>query len=125
MYDRITAAARRKKSFELNYGGGTLWAEHLDGLGTDEGEALYKLEGDSRTFLRPSSSSFMIVNLDETVLTPVLAERLVSLLSRRRFMKVAFVGVPWQKTRLIMGISAAVRFFDDYERAKQWTIGEG
>ena len=29
-------AAIKKKSFELNYNGGTIWCEHLDGMGNQE-----------------------------------------------------------------------------------------
>ena len=32
--DQIIVAGIHKKSFELFYNGGTLWAEHLDGMGT-------------------------------------------------------------------------------------------
>ena len=30
----------RRKSFELNYNGGTIWCEHLDGMGACEAEAI-------------------------------------------------------------------------------------
>ena len=41
--DGIHEAAIKKKSFELNYNGGTIWCEHLDVMGTSEDEVIAKL----------------------------------------------------------------------------------
>ena len=40
----IQQAAIRKKSFELNFNGGTIWCEHLDGMGTSENEVIVRIE---------------------------------------------------------------------------------
>ena len=39
--DEIQAAIN-KKSFELNCNGGTIWCEHLDGMGSREDEVIKK-----------------------------------------------------------------------------------
>ena len=59
-------AGINKKSFELNYNGGTIWCEHLDSMGNLETEVINKFKEDYKSFSRPSVSSYMIINLDET-----------------------------------------------------------
>lgn len=41
-YGQYSAGCDKKKSFELNYNGGTIWCEHLDGMGTFEDEVTAK-----------------------------------------------------------------------------------
>lgn len=41
-------AGMKKKSFELNYNGGTIWCEHLDSMGNMEAEVIKKFEEDSK-----------------------------------------------------------------------------
>ena len=42
MMNPIQLAGIRKKSFEQNFRGGTIWCEHLDGMGGHEDEAIHK-----------------------------------------------------------------------------------
>lgn len=88
-------AGMNKKSFELNYNGGTIWCEHLDSMGNMEAEVIKKFEEDYKTFSRPSVSSYMIINLDETIVTEQIAACIVNgiIECTKRFMKIAFVGV--------------------------------
>ena len=65
----IEQAGKNKKSFELNYNGGTIWCEHLDSMGAFEEEVIKKFLEDKKSFTRPSVSSYMIINLDETDIT--------------------------------------------------------
>ena len=66
-------ARLNKQSFELSFRGGSIWCEHLDGMGAMEAEVIHKLRADARSFARPSVSARMIVNLDETVVTDAIA----------------------------------------------------
>lgn len=121
-------AAMMKKSFELHYNGGTIWCEHLDGMKNLEQEVIDKFNGDLPELLRPSVSSCMIINLDETVITEGIEHAIEAGLSegKKRFKKIAFVGVDRKhQIKLITGLSrsgAAVKFLDDYEKAKEWVL---
>ncbi|SFB66670.1 hypothetical protein [Ruminococcus albus] len=125
--DDIQQAAIKKKSFELNYNGGTIWCEHLDGMGGYEDEVIEKLLGDKKAFSRPSSSAFMIINLDKTEITERITETIFSAFenSGKVFRKIAFVGVGSRLRREIKALKAkciAVETFDDYEKAKDWLL---
>ena len=127
--DIIQQAAIKKKSFELNYNGGTIWCEHLDGMGTLEDEVIAKFNEDKKLFSRPSVSSFMIIDLDETDITEHIVNTIVDAIleSNKVFKKIAFVGVEkhWHKQLgTIKQKGIAVRFIDDYEKAKEWVISE-
>lgn len=88
-------SAINKKSFELNYNGGTIWCEHLDGMGLCEEAVIRKFLSDKSQLSRPSVSSHMIINLDETNITEsiekVILEGIIE--NKKHFRKIAFVGV--------------------------------
>lgn len=116
-----------KKSFELNYNGGTIWCEHLDAMGSYEDEVTEKFLKDKASFSRPSVSSSMIINLDKTEITEKILETIVSAFSEsaKRFRKLAFVGVGKRWRRAFMNIresGCVIKFFEDYEKAKEWVI---
>ncbi len=121
-------AGIRKKSFELCYGGGTIWCEHLDGMGDAAQLVIEKLQNDAPRFSRPSVSSRFIVNVDETELSPALAQQIADTLlhSPKRIMKLALVGVPkglrGAFDRIAVEKQCAVAFFADYEKAKEWCV---
>ena len=125
--DEIQAAIN-KKSFELNYNGGTIWCEHLDGMVDREQEVIEKFEADLPTLRRPSVSSSMIINLDETMITEAIESVIVEELSHsnKQFRKIAFVGVDesyHKDFHEIHNLSGAiVAFLDDYEKAKEWVL---
>ncbi|MGN1248787.1 MAG: hypothetical protein ACI4XW_01825 [Candidatus Spyradocola sp.] len=70
----------------------------------------------------------MIVNLDETAVTERIAECVVDgmLACSKRFLKIAFVGVGRKERRRFDRIGtesgAVIRYFDDYEKAKEWLL---
>ena len=121
-------AAVNKKSFELNYSGGTIWCEHLDGMGNHEQEVIDKFIDDLPKLLRPSVSSCMIINLDETLITEAIERVIVDGLSegKKRFKKIAFVGVDRKHQIKLLTLQrrtgAVVKFLDDYEKAKEWIL---
>ena len=127
MMDRMQVAAIKKKSFELYYHDGTIWCEHLDGMGPYEDEMITKFLEDKQTFSRPSVSSFMIINLDKTHMTDRIADTIVTAIieSDKPFRKIVFVGVkaPWRgRFGTIKQKGIMINFIDDYEKAKEWLI---
>ena len=125
--DEIRAAVN-KRSFELNYGGGTIWCEHLDGMGDLELEVIDKFKADLPKLQRPSVSSRMIIDLDETVITENIKNVIVNGLcdGSKQFKKIAFVGVDIKHRAKFGAIharnGAIVKFLDDYEKAKEWVL---
>ena len=120
--------AIKKKSFELHYNGGAIWCEHLDGMGGHEKEVIDKLNGDLPELLKPSVSSSVIINLDETVITEAIEHAIVNGLGegKKRLKKIAFVGVDRKHQIKLSALQsqtgAAVKFLEDYEKAKEWVL---
>ena len=121
-------AGINKKSFELNYNGGTIWCEHLDSMGNMESEVIQKFEGDYKVFSRPSVSSYMIINLDETTITEKIAVSIINGITecKKRFLKIAFVGVGRKEQkqfgRIMKKTGIIVSYLQDYEKAKEWLL---
>lgn len=121
-------AGLNKKSFEINYNGGTIWCEHLDSMGNMEAEVINKFKEDYKTFSRPSVSSYMIINLDETIVSEQIVECIVNgiIECTKKYMKIAFVGVgkkqqkKFEKIKKEAGVM--VSFWTDYEKAKEWVL---
>ena len=121
-------AGLNKQSFELSFRGGSIWCEHLDGMGAMEAEVIRKLHADARSFARPSVSARMIVNLDETVVTDAIAACVAECIGGcgKRFARIAFVGLNRKVKKhivaLLQGCGAQIAFLYDYERAKEWVM---
>ncbi|BBF43559.1 hypothetical protein lbkm_2247 [Lachnospiraceae bacterium KM106-2] len=117
-----------KKSFELNYHGGSIWAEHLDSMGIYEEEVIKKFLNDAKLFTRPSASSFLVINIDETEVTDHIIDCLVETIKNtdKAFRKIAFVGVGKKEkrelTKYLDGNGFLLGFFSDYEKAKEWSL---
>ena len=117
-----------KESFELYYNGGSIWAEHLDGMGNREDEIINKFKEDFKKMKRPSMTSFTIINLDETNITKTISETIIDAFKQceKDFRKIALIGVPKNKQDLFFGIGPAshamIKFLDDYEKAKEWCL---
>ncbi|MGM9624612.1 MAG: hypothetical protein ACI3XM_02775 [Eubacteriales bacterium] len=118
----------KKKSFSMAFHGGEIWFEHLDGIYGYEELVLEKLKNDSAVFCRPSCSSFICVNFDETELTDTIIDTLCSTLlhANKAFRRVCFVGVDKAHGRKIRKIldnnGFPIAFIDDFEKAKEWLI---
>lgn len=121
-------AGIKKKSFELNYNDGTIWCEHLDSMENMEAEVIKKFEEDYKTFSRPSVSSYMIINLDETTITEQIVACIVNgiIECKKKFMKIAFVGVGKKEQKLFEKMmkqsGIIVSYLKDYEKAKEWVL---
>lgn len=123
--NNMQQAGIEKKSFELNYNGGTIWCEHLDGMGSWEESVISKFSKDIDNFSKPSVSSYMIINLDKTDITEGIVEVIIStfLDGKKSFRKIAFVGVGrrWQKQfNIIKKRGIIINYLSDYEKAKEW-----
>ena len=85
---------------------------------------------DMETICRPSSSSSISINLNETLVQKDIAELIVYKLSnvKRYIIKVAFVGLDGTGKRLIKSSlknendSFCYRFIDDFKKTKEWLI---
>lgn len=126
--DYKLSAGLNKKSFELNYNGGTIWCEHLDSMGDLEQEVIEKFSADYKIFSRPSVSSYMIINLDETIVTSQIVECIVNSIIEcpKRFMKIAFLGIAKREQKRFEKIKkdtgTIISFLNDYEKAKEWIL---
>ena len=117
-----------KKSFLLYYNGGEIWFEHLECMHGREDTVLKKLDLDSRTFLKPSSTSFLCFVFFDTAVTDniILAVKNILLGSNKHFTKIAFCGLDKRDQRKFkralsdQGFGAA--FFDGLEDAKRWLL---
>lgn len=74
-------------------------------------------------------TSFMIINLDETVIDEEILSCIIDTLvgPQKKFMKIAFVGVKKFADRNELRIISQkkccpLEFFDDFEKAKQWVL---
>ena len=124
--DGRTLPGFRKKSFILNYAGGEIWFEHLDGIYGFTELAAEKLCSDSASFRRTSSPSHISFVLDETVVNDELISLIVDLLTKpgKRFMRIAFVGadrsVRRKLKKRLSGNDFAIGFSDRIDPAKEW-----
>ncbi|MCR5104916.1 MAG: hypothetical protein K6B68_10760 [Eubacterium sp.] len=120
-------AGIKKKSFELPYNGGKIWCEHLDGMGAYEDEVIMKFVEDVKMFSRPSISSYIIINLDNTDITDRIVETIIFNIMgmEKPIRKIAFVGVAkiWHKSfNIITEKGTVITFLSDYEEAKEWLL---
>ena len=118
----------KKKSFAIPYNGGEIRIENLDGMYGYEELVLCKLDGDIKSFTRPSSSSYICFVFYETIVT----EHIIDAVKRsvlecgKRFVKIAFVGLDKKSKRRLKnelkGKGFVVNFLEGLEDAKQWLL---
>ncbi len=115
-----------KKSFSLYYNGGEIWAEGLDSLEDRKDLVIEKFKEDLKTISKPSTSSFIALNLDETVVTDDIIKLILDSFVNlgKPLKKVAFVGLDSKYKRYIKKQSLPFQAvcFDDYEKAKEWLV---
>ena len=130
MQDEKSLAGLNKKSFSMFFGGGEIWFEHLDSIGSHTDLAIKKLEQDYLQFKKPSATSLIAVNLDETIveasLITAIAEKLLR--GEKRFTRVVFVGTnPFTKMKMKKALADrtfSLAFINDFEKAKEWLVTE-
>jgi len=115
-----------KKSFSLYYHGGEIWCEHLDSLYGEKELLLQKFKQDLIVISRPSTSSFIVVNLDESDVDKEMIEFIMNsfITLKKSLRKIVFVGLNSKMKSYIkkknLETSFVVTCIDDYEKAKEW-----
>lgn len=125
--DKVTAGLN-KKSFSLYYNGGSIWAEHLDSLGSERNLVYQKFNEDLKQIQRPSTSAFIAVNLDETEVDEELLSYLLDSFVNlgRPLQRVVFVGLKfkwkWYLRKRRKNVPFVIGCIDDFEKAKAWLL---
>ena len=115
-----------KKSFSIYYHGGEIWCEHLDSLYGEKELLLQKFRQDLIVIARPSTSSFIVVNLDESDVDKEMIEFIMNsfITLKKSLRKIVFVGLNSKMKSYIkkknLETSFVVTCIDDYEKAKEW-----
>lgn len=121
-----------RESLSLPYGGTELWYSCLDSLKDNYPVIKEKILKDERQICRPSSPSLILYHLYDTEITYELAQVIVDSLIRSRtyIQKLAIIGLSkegkhnikkyLQKSKLQLNIT--VKYFDDFEKAKEWLV---
>lgn len=117
-----------KKSFSLFYNGGEIWCEHLDSLYTEKELLKEKFMQDLVKIGKPSTSSFVIVNLDESDVDKEILELIINcfLMLKKPLRKVVFVGLDSKMKNHVKKRNINTTFtmvcIDDFEKAKEWLV---
>ena len=92
-----------KKSFSLFYNGGEIWCEHLDSLYNEKDLLKQKFLQDLIQISRPSMSSFIAVDLDESEVDTEILELIINsfIMLKKPLCKVVFVGLNSKMKRYI------------------------
>ncbi len=130
--DAKLEAAIQKKSFSMPYGGGEIWAEHLDGLYTYKEQVLKKFKEDLPKILKPSAPSAIAVALAETKVDEEILQSIMDAFinTEKSIRRVAFVGLDSGSRKRLKRIAQdrhgkikfALHCTDDFEKAKEWLI---
>lgn len=121
-------AGANKKSFSLFYNGGEIWCEHLDALYQSTELLKQKFYEDLKEIKRPSTSSVIAINLDQTEVTEEILELIVGSLCKleKPIKKIVFIGLNSSMKRYIRKTAKTTNILltciDDYEKAKEWLI---
>lgn len=118
----------KKKSFSLFFNGGEIWCEHLDSLYSEKELLIQKFNQDLVQIRRPSTSSFIVINLDESEVDNEVLELIIHsfVTLQKPLRKVVFVGLNTKMKSYIKNKNKATSFtmtcINDYEKAKEWLI---
>ncbi len=117
-----------KKSFSIFFNGGEIWCEHLDSLYNEKELLKLKFNQDLVQISRPSTSSFIAVNLDESDVDREILELIISsfVMLKKPLRKVIFVGLNSNMKSYIKKKNIETSFtmacIDDFEKAKEWLV---
>ena len=117
-----------KKSFSLFFNGGEIWCEHLDSLYNEKELLKQKFNQDLIQISRPSTSSFIVIDLDESEVDHEILELIIDsfVTLQKPLRKVVFVGLNFKMKSYITKRNKATSFtmtcINDYEKAKEWLI---
>ncbi|BCN30822.1 hypothetical protein [Anaeromicropila herbilytica] len=117
-----------KQSFSLYYNGGEIWAEHLDSLYNKKELLIQKFNQDLIQISRPSTSSFIAINLDESDVDREILELIIHsfVMLKKQLQKVVFVGLNSKMKSYVKmknkNTSFTMTCIDDFEKAKEWLL---
>ncbi len=121
-----------RQSFSIPYNDGEIWVICIDNLGDNVELIKEKILDNEKLMSRPSNSSFILYDLNETVITIEIAGLIVdSLLRLKNYIsKLAFVGASKIGKRKIQKylkkyeseLNILVKYFTDMDPAKEWLI---
>ncbi len=117
-----------KKSFSLFFNGGEIWCEHLDSMYGENDLLKQKFNQDLVQISRPSTSSFIAVNLEETDVDRELLEFIINsfVMLKKPLRKVVFVGLSLKLKSYVKKKNVETSFsmvcIDDFEKAKEWLV---
>jgi hypothetical protein len=130
--DQKLEAGVKKKSFALFYNGGEIWCEHLDSLGDNRHLVHKKFKQDLEEVKKVSTPSYIIVNLDETLVDREILETILYSYRdiEKDIKKVVIVGLSVRNKRLMNKIVKEsekeilyiVTCVNDFEKAKEWLV---
>jgi len=118
----------KKKSFSLFFNGGEIWCEHLDSLYNEKELLKQKFNQDLVQISRPSTSSFVVIDLDESDVDREILELIINdfIMLKKPLRKVVFVGLNSKMKSYIkmrnIDTSFSMACIDDFEKAKMWLI---
>ena len=118
----------KKKSFSLFFNGGEIWGEHLDSLYNEKELLKQKFMQDLVQISKPSTSSFIAVNLDESDVDREILELIINsfVMLKKPLRKVVFVGLNSRMKNYIKkrntNTSFSMACIDDFEKAKEWLV---
>jgi hypothetical protein len=117
-----------KKSFSLYYNGGEIWCEHLDSLCKEKELLKQKFKQDLIQISRPSMTSLIAVNLDETEVDQEIVDLIINsfIQMNKPLRKVVFVGLNLRMRSYVKKRNRESSFemicINDFEKAKAWLI---
>lgn len=122
-----------RKSTSMFFAGGEIFFLQLDALSVYTELVTEKFLEDMKLVSRPSMTSDIAVNLNETLVTDemckIMADSFCAV--KKPLHKVCFVGLDKDSKRTMKKAfkehgrtGFAVNFIDDYEKAKEWLVGE-
>ncbi len=118
----------KKKSFSLFFNGGEIWCEHLDSLYKEKELLLKKFNQDLVQISKPSTTSFIALNLDQSDVDRDIMEYIINSFIRleKPLRKVAFIGLTSKMKSYVkkrnMDTSFIMACINDFEKAKEWLI---
>ena len=123
-----------RESISMFFGDGEIWFEQLDALSIYKDVILDKFLKDMETIKRPSSSAFIGINLNESLVDKEIADTIISNLSQASsfIKKVVFVGLDRKGIKLMKqsidnnqkSTGFVYTFINDYEKAKEWLVNK-
>lgn len=117
-----------KKSFSVFFNGGEIWCEHLDSIYKEKELLKQKFNQDLVQISRPSTSSFIVIDLDESEVDTEILELIIDsfVMLKKPLRKVVFVGLNARMKRYInkrnKDTSFTMTCIDDLEKAKEWLV---